>query len=273
MLIDPFIVIAQLVNFGLLVWLLRRLLYGPVTRVMKAREARIREEVEAARKLRVAADAEGERYRALLADFAAEREDRLAGVRSEMDELRQKQVRETRAEVKELRERWHHALAREREAFLRELRTRVGQESVAVIRRAFEDLADDDLEDRVVARFVERVGTMSAENRERLAAAARENGGGFRLTTAFPVSEHHRAALTAALAETFEVDAPPRFDTNPEIVAGVELSAGGMKVAWTLEDYLQTFEEAMRDILADGDDGDNGADGADGNDGNDGNDG
>ena len=253
MLIDPFVVVAQLVNFGLLVWLLRRLLFGPITRVMAAREARIREEVEAARQLRLSADADGERYRALLADFAAERESRLAGVRAEVDELRQREIREARAEIKALRERWRHAVAQEKEAFLRELRVRVGQESVAVIRRAFEDLADDDLEDRVVARFIERVRTMSVEDRASLAAAAREDGHGFRLTTAFPASDRHRTALATVLAATFDVDTPPRFETNPDIVAGVELSAGGVKVAWTLEDFLQTFEQAMREVLDDSD--------------------
>ena len=71
MLIDPFVVIAQLVNFAILVWLLKRFLYGPITRVMAAREERIRAETEEAHRLHVAATAEGEQYRALLAHVCA----------------------------------------------------------------------------------------------------------------------------------------------------------------------------------------------------------
>src|SRR5690606_7086881 len=122
LLVDPFTVVAQLVNLALLIWLLTRFLYGPVTRAMEAREARVREEVEGARRLRAEAEAEGERYRAKLADFEAERESLLSDAHAELDRVRQEQIREIRAEAKMLRERWSHALEQEKEAFLRGLR-------------------------------------------------------------------------------------------------------------------------------------------------------
>jgi F-type H+-transporting ATPase subunit b len=56
MLIDPFTVGAQILNFLILVWLLRRLLYGPITRVMAEREARIRAEMDEASRLREEAE-------------------------------------------------------------------------------------------------------------------------------------------------------------------------------------------------------------------------
>lgn len=249
MLIDLFTVVAQLFNFLLLVALLHRFLYGPVTRAMEAREARVREEVEGAHALRAEAEAEGERYRALLAGFEAEREARLREVRAELEELRHEQIREVRAEVKELRERWQRTLEQEKEAFLRELRARAGQELLTVMRRALKELADEELEDRLVERFLERLNELDADDRERFAAAVREDGGAIRLRTAFPPSADHRAALAGAVRETFAVDAAPRFEADPDLVAGVELQAGGLKLAWTLDDYLRGLEDAVREIF------------------------
>jgi len=251
LLIDPFVVIAQLVNFAILVWLLQRFLYGPVTRAMAARESRVRAVMDEARELRAAAEAEGEQYRALLTGFATEREARLVEVHAEVDALRQTQVRAARAEVMALRERWHHTLQQEKDAFLGELRTRVGQESLLAMRRAFTELADDDLQHRLITRFLIRLRTMKPGDRDGLVAAARGEGGVFHLITALPPSDAHRAELSAVLAETFEMEAPLRFETNPELVAGVELRAGGVKVAWTIDHYLDSLEEALREIFPD----------------------
>lgn len=248
MLVDPFTVIAQLVNLALLVWLLTRLLYGPVTRAMEAREARVRAEVEGARRLRAEAEAEGERYRARLADFEAQRESLLSEVHAELDAFRQEQIREIRAEVKALRERWRHALEQEKEAFLRGLRAQVGRGTVAVMRRALQELADEDLDDRLLERFLERLRAMGAEDRERLAAAVRA-GETLRIRTAFPLSEAHRAALVEAIASTFDVDAAPSFETDPDLGAGVELRVGGLKAAWTLDSYLEGLEDALREAF------------------------
>ncbi len=246
MLIDPFTVFAQIVNFALLVWLLSRFLYGPVTRAMNAREARVREKVEEARRLHAEAQAEGDRYRALLAGVEAEREALLGEVQAELDTLRHEQAAEIRREARELRERWNRTLEREKEAFLRRLRQQVGQESLVVMRRALRELADENLENRLIERFIDRLRAMEARERERLSAAVRRGEETFQVRTAFPLSDAHREVLARSLAEIFKVESSPRFETDPALVAGVELRAGGLKAAWTLDDYLLGLEEAMR---------------------------
>lgn len=248
MLIDPFTVIAQIVNFALLVWLLRRVLYGPVMRAMEAREERIRDEVERARRLHAEAEAEGERYRDLLADFEAEREARLMEVRSEIERERQERIREVRAEVMALRERWLQGLEQEKETFLRELRLHIAQTSLAVMRDALKQLADAHLEARFVARFLDRLRTMDGEDRLRFVAALRQ-GEALRVHTAFPLSAPQRASITAGIAELFDIGTKPEFETNPDLVAGVELRAGGLAVAWTLDEYLVTLEAALQDAI------------------------
>lgn len=249
MLIDPFTVIAQIVNFALLVWLLQRFLYGPVMRAMQAREARIRDEVEGARRLRAEAEAAKVQYGTLLAGFEAEREALASKAQAEVDAVRNEQIRQARADVKDLRERWNRALEQEKEAFLRALRQQVGRGSMAVMRRALKELADDDLEDRFIKRFAERLRVLTPEDRERLSGAARQEGATFLIRTAFPLSDAQRAALIEMIEETFDGESAPRFETNPDFVAGVELRAGGLKVAWTLDGYLEGLEEAMREAF------------------------
>ena len=182
--------------------------------------------------------------------FEVERETRLGAVHAEVEALRHEQLRLARAEVREQRDRWQQTLEQEKDSFLRELRVRVGQESVAMMRLALRELAGEDLDDRLVTRFLERLQTMDPSERDQLIAAAREDGGILHLTTALPASDAQRAQIGAALADIFEDEAAEvLFDTNPQLVAGVELRGGGVKVAWTVDDYLHTVEEALRDIF------------------------
>jgi F-type H+-transporting ATPase subunit b len=260
LLIDPFTVIAQIVNFLILVWILRRLLYGPITRAMTARETRIREEGEQARRLREEAQAEGERYRQQVARFEAERDTKLAEARAEVDEWRRTHIQTVRTEVEAMRQRWQQAVQQEKDAFLLEVRHRAGHEVLAATRRALRELADSDLEARLVTRFLARLQEVSPEARTQLATAVRQNGRRVHVRTAYALSEADRERVRLALQETFERDLPTEFETQPDLIAGVELRVGGLKVAWALDDYVASIEDALRDTVGDGTGVDDGRD-------------
>lgn len=252
MLIDPFTVGAQIVNFLILIWLLRRLLYGPITRAMTARETRIREELDNASRLRDEAQAEGERYRQWTAAFESAQSVRLAEARAELDTWRRDHTQAVRNEVETMRQRWQQALGQEKQAFYLELRRRVGREILAMTRRALRELADSDLEVRVMTRFLAQLQGLSREGRQQLVAAAREDGGQVHVRTAYPLSGADEARLRAGVTQALGPDLTPRFDTAPDLVSGVELRAGGFKVAWALGDYLDSLEDALGEAFGAG---------------------
>jgi len=251
-LIDPFTIVAQIVNFLVLVWLLRRVLYGPITRAMTARESRIREEVEEARRLRADAQAEGEQERQQLAEFEAERAARLADARAELDAWRRTHTQTVRTEVEAMRVRWQQAIEQEKEAFLLELRHRAGREVLAAVRRALRDLADADIEARMLDRFLMHLTALSEEHRHELASAARTDGGQVDVRSASALSAADRDRLKEALVESLGTDLTVNFDAAPDILGGVEVRAGGLKVAWTLDDYVTAIEEAVGEAFGDG---------------------
>ena len=77
MLLDWFTVAAQIANFAILVWLLKRFLYRPVLDAMAAREKRVRETVAAADRQKAAAEEEANRLREQQDAFARQKEDLL----------------------------------------------------------------------------------------------------------------------------------------------------------------------------------------------------
>jgi F-type H+-transporting ATPase subunit b len=252
LLVDPFTVGAQIVNFLILVWLLRRILYGPITRAMTARESRIREEVEEARRLRADAQAQGEQYRQQLAEFESERAARLAETRAELDAWRRTHTQAVRTEVEAMRQRWQQAIEQEKEAFLLELRHRAGREVLAAVRRALGDLADVDIEARMVARFLIHLHALSEEQRRELAVAARADGGQVHVRTALPLTDVERGRLKQAIVEALGGGLSVHVEATPDVLGGVEVRAGGLKVAWTFDDYVGAIEDAVGEAFGDG---------------------
>ncbi len=67
--------------------------------------------------------------------------------------------------------------------------------------------------------------------------------------SAFELPAAQQAAIQSALNETFAVDVPSRFETAPGMVSGIEISANGHKVSWSIEEYLASLEKGVDKLL------------------------
>ena len=251
MLIDWFTVGAQLLNFLILVWLMKRFLYQPVLDAIAAREQRIA---------------------AALADAAASRseaqkqQDEFRQKNEAFDEQRAELLQQARDEAKAERERLqleaHEAAAAASAALAKALLsdaqhlradiTRHTQDQVLDIsRRVLGDLASVSLEQQACEVFIQRLravdGAARATLSEALGAASETEPALLRSAFELPAAQH--AAIQAALDETFGQPIPLKFETAPELVSGIELSAQGQKLAWSISDYLAALASGLQERL------------------------
>jgi len=245
---DWFTVIAQIVNFLVLVALLQRFLYGPIVRAMDRREAEIAARLDAAAQKIAQAEEERERYENLVHESEASREEMRAKAREEADALRNELLESAREEVDTNRDKWHESFRAERESFLRSLRRHVCEEACTVARRAVTEMADASLEERMAACLERRIRGLGTEEREDLATHFRASGRGIVVRSAFELSNEGRMAIIRALNSLTPVD-DLSFETGPSLVCGVEILAGGRSLAWNLEEHLDGLEERLLDAL------------------------
>jgi len=248
--IDWFTFGAQVVNFLILIGLLKRFLYGPILEAMDRREAEITARLDEARDKRQEAERAAEQYRTLQEDLEAQRAEELAAAEKEAEERRQALIRTAREEVEYLEREWREALERERSAFLEELSERTVEETVAIARRALRDLADARLEDQSFEIFLERLHHLDGDEERALMQALQAAGdGGVTVRSAFGLTDEQRERIRRALHA--HVDEVPALTTKTDeaLGFGVELRVGDRKVAWTLESYLAHLLDRVRDRL------------------------
>lgn len=256
MTLDWFTVVAQIINFTVLVALLYRLLYGPIVKAMKEREETIATRLREAEALQRQAEEERERFAQRNAEFDAQRGQRLAEMEEEVDNRRRELVAAARSEVDDLKQQWEESLLREREKFVDELERRVSTEVFAIARRALGDMADVELEQQVVTAFLQHIRSEENQAWQAFKASLPEAHPVVIVRSAFDLPEEMQQAIEQALRNGGDVaEREPartlhvRFTTNPHLMAGIELQAQSNIAAWNLRDYVQALEERVAGML------------------------
>ncbi len=237
--IDWFTFVAQILNFVILLFLLKRFLYRPVLNVIAKREESIRGRLEAARQQEEQATAQGQALHAERAELEGRRSELLAEAERQADERRQELTSEVRDQVAKVRDDWRESLRQQRDTFLDELRIRVGRESYTVVARAIRDLADADLGDRTMRVFLERMQTLPEEARAEFVKALARSSGRLSVRSAFPLDEKQRDEIVSAVRVWTESQAEVTFRDDPDLSLGIEMRAGDRRVGWGIDSYLE----------------------------------
>jgi F-type H+-transporting ATPase subunit b len=242
-LINWFTVIAQIVNFLILVFLLKYFLYDRIVKAMDEREQRIQLRLKEAEEKKQEAEQEARSYLEKNRDFDAKREEMLAQARKEADARRKELTEKARLAVNNLRSVWLEAIQRDKKSFIQDLRKMAGSQVYTIARKAFRDLADAGVEERTVAVFLAQIQGMTKKKQEGLAASIREGGNEVVIRSAFEIPAKMREKITAKLHRAIADGIQVRYESASELIMGIELKTRGRKIAWSLQGYLDTLEE------------------------------
>jgi F-type H+-transporting ATPase subunit b len=250
MLIDWFTVGAQLLNFLILVWLLKRFLYKPVLDAIDAREKRIAGELAKAASKLTDAQREHDEFGRKNKAFDDERGALAARAAKQSAEEREALLKQARKDADELRAKSASALAADRTRLGGQIARLAQREVFAIARKTLADLAGASLEERMGEAFTRRLRTLDAQLKALLGAALQASAEPAVLRSSFDLPAAERATIQNALNETFSAEVRVRFVTAPDAVCGIELTASGQKLAWSIGDYLKTLEQRLGSLVA-----------------------
>ena len=126
---------------------------------------------------------------------------------------------------------------------------RTQQEVFAIARKALTDLATTSLEERLGEVFTRRLREMDGKAKASLSAALKAASEPALVRSAFDLPANERAVIQNAVNETFSADIHLRFETASDLISGIELTANGQKVAWSIADYLASLEKSVGELL------------------------
>ena len=249
MLIDWFTVIAQAVNFLILVWLLKRFLYHPILNALDAREKRIAAELADADAKKAEALTEREEFKRKNDEFDGQRDALLNKATDEAATERQRLFDQARKDADSLRAKQQESLRSEYQHLNEALARRTQSEVFAIARKALADLAGESLEERMADVFVQRLRALNSEEKGELAAMYKSPFQPVLVRSAFELAPAQRTSIEGAVKDTLSSTATIRFEVVPNLIGGIELIMEGQKVAWSIADYLVSLEKDVNELL------------------------
>ena len=245
MLIDWFTVIAQIINFLVLVYLLKRFLYGPIIKAMDKRQEKIAFRLEGARKKEEEAKQEAELFLQKNREFDTRHEEMLSQIKKEAEARKAELIKEARSRVDADMAGWYGAIQKEKETFLQDIRRRAVRHTCAIARRAIKDLSNADLENRITSIFIERLQNVDNNEQEALAQAIQHSMEGIKVNSSFEIPEESATKIVQLLQNLTTDPVAVRFEILPELICGIELKLHGRRISWNIADYLESFEESI----------------------------
>lgn len=243
--IDWFTFFAQVVNLLILIGLLWHFAYKPITRAMDEREQSIRQRLDEAERRRQEAEEKAQSLDEQLDELERQREQRLNEARDEAERRRRELLDEARQRVERSEAEWRAALERSQRGLAEELQRRSGRHLVAAARKLVADLADAELESAIVDVFARRLRDLDDEPAGELRNAVGEADGQVRVVSTFDLSDSQQQRLSEAVGALVGGEVQARFETDGDLLCGVEVHAGEQRVSWNAGEYLGELEERL----------------------------
>jgi F-type H+-transporting ATPase subunit b len=249
MLIDWFTVVAQAINFLILVWLLKRYLYQPILHAIDERERHIAASMADTEAKQAAAQQQCDEFRQKNAVFDKERSGLLTQAQLEAEQERQRLFTEARTSADEFTSKRMDSLRNEVSQLNQTLMRKTEQAVFSITRKTLADLSSISLEQQIVEVFSSRLHSLDETSKSLLTEAIKSAAEPGVIRSAFDLPDAQRARIQQVLNENFGTDIPLNFETAADLVSGVEFSINGQKLAWSIAEYLRVLEQSVDEVL------------------------
>lgn len=231
---DLFTFIATIINFVILVALLRIFLYKRVLEVVQKRQEEINGRWKEAEKKGEEAEKEKENYKTERERLNKQENEILKQKQQEAEEKKKELLAEAKEEIEEKKQQWRRSLERREKSLTYMIRKNITDEVITLTKRVIDDLADEKLENKIFELFIDKIKTVEEKF-----------GGNEKLTvrSSFTLQEEQKEEVKEILAR--EKKNGIHFEVDDKMMCGLELAGEEIIYAWHAGDYIDRVEEKI----------------------------
>lgn len=236
---------AQIANFLILVGLLKKFLYKPVINSMDKREERITDRLNEAREREETAGKNIEIYQKKSEELERNRQKILEETEEEVRKKENEMLENVRREIRENRQRWKEQLEREKKLFLTSLRKKAVETIEAIVREALSQLADVELEEKIVRSFLEKLKSVDDEVREAFVKTSEP----LKVTSTFEMDSSLKSLVTRTIHNELDKDIDIEYFQSSDLLCGIELTTQGQQLSWSLHEYMEVLSPRIEEAF------------------------
>lgn len=236
----------EIFNFLVLLWLLQRLLYRPVKRVIEERQLATEKALADTQAERQAALDLKSQYDHRLSDWEAEKSRVRAELDSELAAERVRRLTELNVALEAERARRQSLEERRLAELTQELAQQAREESLRFLAQLLERLASPALEEKVMAIALEDLAKLPEETVQAVREAGCEAEQHVTVVSAHALNSEQREQCTQACSCLLSAMPVVEFREDSALLAGVRFAVGPWVLGANLKDELAFFAGAQR---------------------------
>jgi F-type H+-transporting ATPase subunit b len=241
--INWFTVTAQMINFLILLYLLRRFLYHPMIKAMDERRERIEGKEREAQDKISAAEGRIQEYKNQSNRLEEEKNEILFSIHQQAEAEKKEFLERAREDIDIQKKLWEESIAKEQTHSLREMQRQIGLLSSQIARRALADLSGRKLERIIFDTFVDKLSSLEGKEINRLRERKGHPGTKAMVSSTFDLNEEDKDSLQQLFKKMLIHDGPIEYHIDPEMICGIKMELMGNQFEWSIGEYLRSLED------------------------------
>lgn len=239
--------LLEIINFLILVWILKHFFYKPILDVIARRRADIEKTLDDAQGLHNDAEALQEQYKNRLAVWEQERLTAKTVLAEEIEAERVRQMEALQSTLEKEREKTQAIEQHQLEACRQQAEETALTQGAQFAARLLAAAAGPELEQCLSDLFMQELAALSAEQTQALRAAGNKAPDRIRITSAYTLDDATRQQMEQSLSAALGINGAFHYTQDRALLAGLRINIGARVLRANLQDELKSFVDFARD--------------------------
>lgn len=236
--------LLEIINFLVLVWILKHFLYKPVINIINRRREDIQKKIDEASRLHSEADSLKNQYQTRLTKWEEEKNDLRKTLLKEIETERKRLTEQLDKSLEEEKKKAQILIERQAKEELVNKERLALKQGTLFCTRLLKRLAGPELENAIVQLILEELDSLSKEQQQLLKNAGKKETGPIKIFSAFKLDAANRGNIEKALHSIIEQKTAVEYRQDDTLISGLRIQFGSWNLGANLQDELKYFSES-----------------------------
>lgn len=233
--------ILEIINFLVLIWILKHFFYSPIQKTILDRKKMVQDKLDNAEKFNSEASQLQKKYENRLAEWQQEKNTMKKEFEQAMEQWKSQEITIFEKKLNDERATFY-LREKQKSAEISEKNTKksfllAGEYSAKFLK----NFADEHLEKKIIDKLVEDLNNLPVEKMQLIANLAEQNQ--VLVQSAYPINKQQQQKLLQAINKLVPQKLNVYFSENPDLFAGLSIQIGSIILQANLRDELKFFTE------------------------------
>ena len=235
---ELYTIIAQIINFCILIFILNKYLYKPVMETMEKRKNEIKNKIDDTEKKLKESERLKDEYIDKLKNVEEENNILRQKANDEINKIKEFETQKINNEILEQREKFAKYLELEQKNLLNNFNTNLSEIFIKYSNYMFKTISNSTLEDQIVNVFLDKISTSNSEELKNIKSVKYEN---IYIFSSNQLSDRNKDIIKGTLIQNGFLFENIDFQINNDITLGLEIKIGSYCFLWDIKRITEQF--------------------------------